>query len=35
MRYRTPKTNWKDTYLFKERKWCRPAAIKTLMKNFL
>lgn len=42
MRYRTPKTNWKNTYLFKERawnllarKWTRPAIIKTRMKELL
>ncbi|GAJ01139.1 unnamed protein product, partial [marine sediment metagenome] len=42
MRYRTPKTNWKDTYLFKDRSWnlftrtwTRPAAIVTKMKELL
>lgn len=38
MRYRTPKTNWKDSFLFYQRewnlfarKWTRPAIIKTRM----
>lgn len=40
MRYRTPKTNWNNTYLFKDRdwnllarRWTRPAIIKTIMKD--
>lgn len=40
MRYRTPKTNWKDSFLFNQRewnlftrKWTRPAITKTMMKN--
>ena len=42
MRYRTPKTNWNDTYLLKDRawnlfarKWTRPAIIKTRMKELI
>jgi len=42
MRYRTPKTNWNDTYLFKDRSWnlftrtwTRPAAMATKIKELL
>lgn len=42
MRYRTPNTNWEDTFLFKDRSWnlftrtwTRPAAIKTKMKQLI
>jgi hypothetical protein len=38
MRYRTPKSEWNDTYLFKERawnlltrQWTRPAIIKSIL----
>lgn len=40
MRYRAPKTNWKDSFLFGQRewnlfvrKWTRPAIIKSKMKH--
>ncbi len=42
MRYRTPKTNWEDTYLFKDRSWnlftrtwTRPAAMATKIKELI
>ena len=42
MRYRGPKNNWKDSFIFNERewnlftrKWTRPAIIKTRMKGII